>query len=315
MHVLVTGGAGFIGSHLVEALLAGGHQVSVLDNLSTGKRDNVPPEARLFEADLRDREQTFAVLREARPTHISHQAAQASVAVSVQDPGLDAQVNLLGGIHLVEACLQPGLDLEHLVFASTGGAIYGDVPEGILAREDTPPVPLSPYAIHKLAFEQLLGVYRTHRALRCSTLRYSNVYGPRQDPFGEAGVVAMFFHAVLNGKPIRINARKQPGDDGCVRDYVYVDDVVRANLKALAGEVSEKVLNVCSGTATTTRELGDRIQSIASKTVPVESGPPRPGDVERSVLDPSRARPLLGEPTLLEVGLSHTHAFYARLQR
>lgn len=315
VRVLVTGGAGFIGSHVVEQMLAKDHEVAVIDNLSTGRRENVPKAARFYEVDLRDRDATFHAVGDFRPDAISHQAAQASVAISVREPRLDAEVNVIGGLNLLDACTQAGAAVGRVVFASTGGAIYGEVPEGARATEGTQPSPISPYAIHKLTFEQLLGVYRTHRGLQSTVLRYANVYGPRQDPHGEAGVVAIFFDAVLAGKAIRVNARRETGDAGCVRDYVYVSDVARANVLALTGGVKEPTLNVGSGTATTTQELGSAIATIVGKQVPVDVGPPRAGDLERSVLDSTLTERYLGQLVTLEAGLRNTHAFYAERGR
>jgi UDP-glucose 4-epimerase len=309
MRILVTGGAGFIGSHIVEGLLESGHEVAVLDDLSSGRRENVPPGARFFECDLRDAERTRAVVREFRPDAVSHQAAQASVALSMREPRRDADVNLIGGLNLLEACTEAGANVGHVVFASTGGAIYGEVTEG-RADESSPARPESPYAIHKFAFEQLLRVYRTTRGLRTSVLRYANVYGPRQDPHGEAGVVAIFFAAALSGTPIRVNARKSAGDPGCVRDYVYVADVARANLLALSDRIEHPMINVGSGEPTTTLELARKILSVTGREVAVESGPPRIGDLERSLLDPSLARHYLGPLTSLERGLEATGAYY-----
>ena len=200
------------------------------------------------------------------------------------------------------------------MFASTGGAIYGEVPEGKRATEDSVPSPISPYAIHKQTFERLLQVYATHRGLRYTVLRYGNVYGPRQDPHGEAGVVAIFFDAVLAGSPVRVNARKAPGDDGCVRDYVYVSDVADANLLALEGKIPAPVMNVGTGTAATTRALAETICRVAKREVPLTFGPLRAGDLERSVLDPTLPERALGRLVSLEEGLMKTHAFYSTLQ-
>lgn len=308
MRVLVTGGAGFIGSHIVDRLLAGGHEVAVIDDLSTGRRENVAAGARLYELDLRDREGVKRVVSEFRPTHVSHQAAQASVVISVREPALDASVNVIGGLNLVDACLANG-GVERLVFASTGGAIYGEVPEGKRAGEETPPTPISPYAIHKFTFEQLLGVYRRERGLTTTTLRYANVYGPRQDPHGEAGVVAIFGGLLLNGRPLRVNARAKVGDDGCVRDYVSVVDVATANLLALEGRISEPVLNVGTGDATSTLELARALMAVAGKEVPIDSGDHRPGDLERSVLDRTKLARYVPKPYELERGLRETIDF------
>jgi UDP-glucose 4-epimerase len=311
MRVLVSGGAGFIGSHIVDRMLADGHELAVLDNLSTGRRENVAKGAHLYEFDLRDRDAVFRAIAEFRPTHVSHQAAQASVVVSVRDPVLDASVNVLGGLNLLDACTKDG-GIECFVFASTGGAIYGEVPEGTRAGETTIPSPISPYAIHKLAFEQLLGVYQRERGLATRTLRYANVYGPRQDPHGEAGVVAIFIDAVLGRRAVRINARATPGDDGCVRDYVYVGDVAAANALALKGDISESVLNVGTGTATTTRELAQAIMKVAGREVPTTAGDRRPGDLERSVLDRSKLSCYVSEPVELSKGLGKTYEFMAK---
>src|SRR5690606_32194543 len=185
MRALVTGGAGFIGSHLVDALLERGAQVAVLDNLSTGQRENVAPEAEFFEIDLRDDVGVWEVMRRFRPTHVFHLAAQASVKLSVDDPVNDASTNIMGGLNLLEAVRELGV--EWFVFASTGGALYGEVPEGQAAGEDWPLFPKSPYGASKAAFERYLEVYRQNFGLKYTTLRYANVYGPRQDPFGEAG--------------------------------------------------------------------------------------------------------------------------------
>jgi len=308
MRILVSGGAGFIGSHIVEGALAEGHSVAVLDDLSTGKRQNVPKGVPLFELDLRKRELVTRAILDFKPDVVSHQAAQASVAVSVREPHLDAEINVLGGLNLLDACV--AARVQKIVFASTGGAIYGEVPDGQLAAEQTRPAPISPYAISKLAFEQLLDVYRTHHALESTVLRYANVYGPRQDPHGEAGVIAIFFDTVLRAGSLRINARKHEGDAGCVRDYVYVADVARANLAALAGKLPERVLNVGTGVAVTTLELATQIANVAGRELKTTFGPPRAGDIERSVLDASRFASMLGATVPLADGLRHTFEWY-----
>jgi UDP-glucose 4-epimerase len=308
MRILVTGGAGFIGSHVVAGAQAQGHTVFVLDDLSAGKRKNVPEGVPLFEVDLRDRERVRQVVLEVKPEVVSHQAAQASVAVSVRTPHLDADINVMGGLNLLDACVAAGV--KKVVFASTGGAIYGEVPDGQRANEDTRPAPISPYAISKLAFEQLLAVYRTHHGLDSTVLRYANVYGPRQDPHGEAGVIAIFFDTVQKGSPLRINARKAEGDAGCVRDYVYVSDVARANLAALAGQLPERVTNVGTGVAVTTLELATLIARASGRDSKTSFGPLRAGDIERSVLDPSRFESALGATVPLADGLRHTFEWY-----
>ncbi|HEX3774766.1 MAG TPA: NAD-dependent epimerase/dehydratase family protein [Polyangiaceae bacterium] len=308
MRILVSGGAGFIGSHVVESAVLAGHTVAVLDNLSSGKRQNVPPGVRFYELDLRSREEVRKTLAEFEPEVVSHQAAQASVAVSVKNPHLDAEINVIGGLNLLDACVASGV--RKVVFASTGGAIYGEVPEGQFADEHTRPAPISPYAISKLAFEQLLDVYRTHHGLDSTILRYANVYGPRQDPHGEAGVIAIFFDTVLKGGTLQINARKREGDDGCVRDYVFVSDVARANLAALAGTLPERVMNVGTGATITTLELAREIARVSGRELAHRFGPPRAGDIERSVLDSTRFVRALGDAVPLAAGLGRTFEWY-----
>jgi UDP-glucose 4-epimerase len=304
MRVLVTGGAGFIGSHVVERLLAAGDEVAVLDNLSTGRRENLRPGVRFYLTDLRDRDATLKALEDFRPEAVSHQAAQASVVVSLREPRKDAEVNLLGGIHLLDACVATGV--RRFVFASTGGAIAGEVGEGEWADEDVVPKPISPYAIHKLALEQLLPVYQKHQGLDTRALRYSNVYGPRQDPHGEAGVIAVFIDATRSARPLGVNGLRVMGDPGCLRDYVFVTDVARMNQLALAGTLAEPVVNVCTGIGTTTRELAVLVSRAVGREVPIESRPPRPGDIGRSVLDPTLSERYLGDLVGLEPGLART---------
>jgi len=219
-------------------------------------------------------------------------------------------VNVLGSLNLLEACTEA--EVAHLVFASTSGAIYGEVIEPERAGEDTPAHPQSPYAISKLAVEQLLEVFRLHRGLDYGVLRYANVYGPRQDPHGEAGVVAIFMASLLENRPLMINARKTTGDGGCLRDYVFVADVVRANLAALNGTLGERVLNVGTGVASDTTQLAEAIFAAAGRRGELTAAGPRPGDIERSVLDPSRFQAEVGAPTSLLEGIAKTWAFYAK---
>jgi UDP-glucose 4-epimerase len=308
MRVLVTGGAGFIGSHIVQQALEAGLEPAVLDDFSTGKAERVPPGVRVFRVDLRDREATFEALAEFSPHAVCHQAAQVSVPVSMKQPHLDAQINVLGGLNLLDACAAVGA--RRFVFASTGGAIYGEVPEGRSAREDFTPDPKSPYGIDKLCFEKMLTIYRETRGIEAKVLRYANVYGPAQDPHGEAGVVAIFFDAAHSGAPLRVCGRSKTGDAGGVRDYVFVRDVARANVAALLGQVEPPVVNVASGTATTTRDLAHAITALVGSQSPIESVAPRAGDVQRSLLDCSLMTRLLGAPTPLAVGLDETAAWY-----
>ena len=282
MRTLVTGGAGFIGSHIAEALISEGHEVAVLDNLSSGKRENLPGGAELFVRDVRDREAVFDVFESFRPTHVSHQAAQISVSQSVKDPYFDAETNVLGGLNVLDAAVESGV--KHFVFASSGGAIYGEVPKNQRATEEWLARPASPYAAAKASFEYYLSVYRQQFGLSYTALRYGNVYGPRQDPHGEAGVVAIFSQRLLKGEPVRVYARERRGDEGGVRDYIYVKDVVAANILALEQAVPG-VYNVGTGVGHTTIEVLDAV-AAALRVIPVvEYGDIRPGDLQRSVLD------------------------------
>lgn len=303
MRILVTGGAGFIGSHIAEAALAAGHEVCVLDNLSSGRRENVPAGARFAEVDVRDGAAVRALVEDFRPDAITHQAAQASVAVSMREPLLDASVNLIGSLNILEACRACGV--KRFVFASTGGAIYGEVPEGQTANEATQPAPMSPYAASKLAVEGYLATYAS-LGVQSTVLRYANVYGPRQDPHGEAGVVAIFAQRLIAGEGVRIYARQTPGDGGCVRDYVFVGEVVRANLAALEGRLSYTVVNVGTGIPTTTAQLLATMQARLGTSVIPEQAGLREGDLQRSLLSPARFRETLGDITPLHEGLGAT---------
>ncbi|HEX2182852.1 MAG TPA: NAD-dependent epimerase/dehydratase family protein [Rubrobacteraceae bacterium] len=225
MRVLVTGGAGFIGSHVADLLLARGHEVAIADDLSRGRRANVPEGAAFYEADVRSG--CGEVFRGFGPEAVCHQAAQVDVRRSVAEPDLDADVNILGTIRLLENCVRYGVG--RFVFASTGGAIYGEQ-RVFPAPEDHPEYPLSPYGVSKLAAERYLRFYQAHHGLPCVALRYANVYGPRQDPHGEAGVVAIFASRLAAGERCTIN-----GSGEQTRDYVYAGDVARANLLALGG--------------------------------------------------------------------------------
>jgi len=309
MRILVTGGAGFIGSHIADAALERGHEVLVLDDLSSGKRSNVPAAATFAEVDLRDGKRVAEVVGSFRPEVISHQGAQTSVAVSTREPIRDADINVIGGIHLANAAVAH--KVKRLVFASTGGAIYGEVPEGTRAKEGDRTTPLSPYACSKLSFEGYLRYFAHEHGLASTVLRYANVYGPRQDPHGEAGVVAIFAQRIKAKQPIQINAKREHGDDGCVRDYVYVADVVRANLAAIDGKIEQPIINVCTGEATTTKMLADALLQELGKGSEVKPGPRRAGDLERSVLDPSDFHGKLGPVTSLSDGLKKTARWFA----
>lgn len=304
MKLLVTGGAGFIGSHVADQALAAGWSVAVLDNLSSGRRENVPEKAEFFEVDIRDQTAVNQVFRDFQPTVVSHQAAQASVAISVREPQMDAEVNILGSINIMSAAVEQGV--QRLVFASTGGAIYGEVPSGVRAGTDFSPVPISPYACSKFAVEKYLECFRLEHGLNYTVLRYGNVYGPRQDPHGEAGVVAIFCNRILAGEAIQINARREVGDSGCIRDYVFIQDVAAANMAALQGQVPDPILNVGTGQETTTQQLADVLQLELGRSVAVTAGPRRPGDIERSLLNADRLIELRGSVVSIDSGLKQT---------
>jgi UDP-glucose 4-epimerase len=305
MRVLVTGGGGFVGSTLVDACLAQGHDVVVVDDLSTGSAANIAAGARFYEVDIRTPalDQVFAT---ERPEVVSHQAAQVSVRRSVEEPSHDAAINVLGTLNVLESARRH--DVRRLVFASTGGAIYGE-PDGDRADEEHPRRPESPYATAKLAAEHYLEGYR-RGGLETVVLRYANVYGPRQDPHGEAGVVAIFIQRILAGLPPTIF-----GDGEQVRDFVYVDDVVRANVLALEADVARgpAVFNIGTGRGTSVNALWAQLAAIARPTVTPGHEPARTGDLLRSVLDVTRARKRLGwEPRVdLAAGLARTWQWFS----
>ncbi len=278
--VLVTGGAGFIGSHLVDALIAKGARVTVVDNLLTGRRANLNGKADFREMDIRNREEILALFNQVKPKYVFHFAAQSSVKVSVKEPYLDAEINILGGVNILDGARQSGA--EWVIFSSTGGALYGEVPEGQLADESWPMKPMSPYAASKASFEHILCVYDKSYGLKHTVLRFANVYGPRQDPHGEAGVVAIFSDRLLNKQSVTLYAMKTPGDGGCIRDYVYVEDVVAAAILSLS--LPTGAYNVGTGVPTSTRQLLDAIADHLGVIPNVIDVGIRPGDLERSLL-------------------------------
>jgi UDP-glucose 4-epimerase len=299
VRVVVTGGAGFIGSHVVETLLARGDEVHVLDNLATGKRENVSAEARFHEADIRtDAARVFA---DARPEACVHLAAQADVRVSVERPDYDADVNVLGTLRVLEAAREHG---AKVVFASTGGAIYGEVDAA--ADEDHPRRPLAPYGASKLAAEEYIQTYNRLYGAGHVVLRYGNVYGPRQDPHGEAGVVAIFMSRVRDGERPRIF-----GDGSQTRDYVYAGDVADVTVAALASDGG--IFNVGTGRETSVVDLLAAIQGVAGTEVEPELADARPGELQRSVLDVTRVEQELGWRARhsLADGLAETWAWIA----
>jgi len=294
LRAIVTGGAGFIGSHVVEALLARGDEVLVLDDLSTGKRENVPEGARLVVTDLR--EGLDKDFDDVRPEVCFHLGAQVDVRVSVERPPHDAGVNVVGTIRVLEAARRHE---TQVVFSSTGGAIYGEC-DGPVA-EDAERRPLAPYGVSKLAGEEYLAAYNRLYGTRHVSLRFGNVYGPRQDPHGEAGVVAIFLGKLAAGERPKIF-----GDGRQTRDYVYAGDVARATLAAAGQEGG--VFNVGTGEETSVLELYELCRRVAGSELEAEQAPPRLGELQRSVLDVSRAKGELGwQPEVrLEDGLRRT---------
>jgi UDP-glucose 4-epimerase len=274
----VTGGAGFIGSHVAEALLAGGDDVLVLDDLSKGKRENVPEGAQLEVVDIREPLDDWFEGAEA----CFHLAAQADVRVSVERPDFDADVNVLGTIRVLEAARKNG---GQVVFSSTGGAIYGECEKP--APEEAERRPLSPYGVSKLAGEEYLAGYNRLYGTKHVALRYGNVYGPRQDPHGEAGVVAIFLSRLASGKTARIF-----GDGRATRDYVYAGDAARATLAAFGQDGG--VFNVGTGIETSVNELYELSRRVAGSNAEAEYAEARLGELQRSVLDVSRAERVLG---------------------
>ena len=306
MRVLLTGGAGFVGSHVAEHLLARGHQVIVVDNLSSGKHENVPEGAHFFEQDIRSG--CEVVFREFRPEVLCHQAAQMDVRRSVREPDFDAGVNVLGTIRLLQYCVKYGVG--RVIFASTGGAVYGEQAE-FPAPEDHPQYPVSPYGVSKLAGERYLHFYHAQYGLSYAALRYANVYGPRQDPHGEAGVVAIFSRNLAARKISTIN-----GTGEQTRDYVYVRDVARANVLALDGDPPSGAYNIGTAIETNVNQLYELMQDISGKNLPAMRGPAKPGEQLRSSIDPARAGRAFGwRPEMeLAAGLEETLRFFGALR-
>ncbi len=295
MRVIVTGGAGFIGSHLCDALVGRGDEVHVVDDLSSGKREHVPARASLHVRDVRDG--LADLVDRVHPDAIAHLAAQVDVRVSVAEPVRDASVNVVGTVNVLEAARAAG---ARVVFASSGGAVYGECERP--AREDDPRQPLSPYGASKLAGEEYLASFaRLHGSAHVS-LRLGNVYGPRQDPHGEAGVVAIFLGRLRDGEPCRIF-----GDGSQTRDYVFVADVVAALTSALDGK-GAGIYNVGTGVGTSVLELYEACRVAAGSVARAVHGPARAGELGRSVLDPALAEHCLGfrATTTLADGIART---------
>jgi len=303
LKVLVTGGAGFIGSHVVDALITAGHRVVVVDDLSTGKKEHLNPKATFYQLDIRSPELEDIFLWE-KPDLVNHHAAHVDVRRSVADPHHDAEVNIAGSLNLLENARRHGV--SNVVYASTGGAIYGE-PEYLPCDEEHPLNPLSPYGVSKLAVEKYLYVYGQTYGLRYTILRYPNVYGPRQDPFGEAGVVAILASRMLRGEEVVIN-----GSGEQVRDFVCVDDIIRANLLA-QDRLQGQIYNLGTGVGTSINQLFTSMKSLTGYAQDPVHGPPKAGETLKIYLDATKARSELGwQPEVgLEEGLRATIASFS----
>ncbi|MBZ0158626.1 MAG: NAD-dependent epimerase/dehydratase family protein [bacterium] len=304
MRVLVTGGAGFIGSHVVDALIREGHDVAVVDDLSMGKREQVHPAARFYRVDIRDRQALEEVFRAERPEAVNHHAAQGNLRRSMSEPSFDASVNIVGSLVLVELSL--AYKVKKFINISSGGAVYGE-PQRLPVDEIHPIRPASVYGVSKYAVEQYLRLF-DGSGLDYTILRYANVYGPRQNPAGEAGVVAIFSRQMLAGERPTIF-----GDGTKTRDYVYVDDVVGANLLAMTEtHAAGRSYNVGLGREVSDRQIFELIRRAVGVTVEPILASKRPGEIDRICLDASLANAELGwEPTIfLEEGISRSVVFY-----
>ena len=304
MRILVTGGAGFIGSHVVDAYVAAGHEVAVLDNFSTGNEANVNPAVEAHRVDLRDQAGVEKVVASFRPEIVNHHAAQSEVPKSIADPGLDAHINIVGGLNLLKASVDH--KVKKVIFISTGGALYGE-PDMVPAGEDHPVRPLSPYGTSKFSFEQYLGTFKRTFGMEFTVLRYANIYGPRQDFYAEEGrVVAIFASRMLARKPVTID-----GDGEQSRDMLHVGDAATANLAALeSGDGG--TFHVSTGVPVSVNDLFRKLAILTDYKMEPNLGPRRKGDVYRIALDNARAHQGLGwEPRVsLEEGLSLTVDYF-----
>ncbi len=302
MKVLVTGGAGFIGSHVVDGYVAAGHEVLIVDNLATGKRTNLNPKARFFELDILD-PKTAALIRDERPDVLNHHAAQMDVRRSVADPIFDATTNILGTIGLLDAARQAGV--KKVLFVSSGGAAYGEQ-EIFPAPESHPTWPVSPYGVSKRSGELYCHFFMAEYGQKFVAFRYANVYGPRQDPHGEAGVVAIFSGKMLRGEPVTVN-----GDGKQTRDYVFVGDVARMSLLALETDATGPV-NIGTGVETDVNQLAETLREVSGSRSEITHGPAKGGEQRRSVVDIGRAASVFGwRPEVsLKEGLGRTVEFF-----
>ena len=302
MKILVTGGAGFIASHVADHYIALGHEVVILDNLSTGQEANINPQARFIEADITDKDRIREIILEEKPEVINHHAAHIQVGYSVKNPQFDAENNILGLLNIMEAAKE--LPIKKVIMAATGGAMYGN--KATPFTEEMKAEPLSPYGISKRAGELYLNYYHELYKIPFISLRYSNVYGPRQNAHGESGVIAIFAEKLDQGKTPIIN-----GDGSHTRDYVFVEDVARANELALSSDFVGE-LNIGTKTEISTLEVFQKVVKEMGLQVTEEHGPERPGEQVRSSLDYSKAQAILGwQPTVnFDEGVKRTVAWY-----
>jgi UDP-glucose 4-epimerase len=304
MKILVTGGAGFIGSHVADAYIAAGHEVAILDDFSTGSEANVNSEAKVLRLDVRNKEGVAAAITAFRPEIVNHHAAQSEVPKSVADPGFDAMVNVVGGLNVLKAAVESGT--RKVIFSSTGGALYGE-PDVIPADEDHPVRPLSPYGTSKLGFEHYLGTFHRTFGLEYTVLRYANIYGPRQDFHAEEGrVIAIFASRMIAGQPVTID-----GDGEQARDMMHVADVAVANIHALYRGAGG-TYHISTSIPVTINELFRKLALLTDYKLEPNFGPRRKGDVFRIALDNTRAHTELDwEPKIdLEEGLSQTVEYF-----
>lgn len=283
MRILVTGGAGFVGSHVVEAYLAEGHEVHIVDNFATGHRSNLDARATLHEVDIQSPE-LEAVFASVKPDVVNHHAAQASVKKSTADPMKDLMVNAGGTANVARLCAEHGVG--KIIYSSSGGTVYGE-PLHLPLDETHPLAPVSPYGLSKLIGEEYLRLYGRTHGLKYTILRYSNAYGPRQDPNGEAGVVAIFTGRMLAQQACTID-----GDGEQRKDYIYVGDIARANVRAL-DHGDGAILNIGNGRGISVNEIYDALNAETGNEIPALNGPPRPGDVRNFWIDASRAKDVL----------------------
>jgi len=302
VRVLVTGGAGFIGSNIIDALISAGHEIAIIDNLSTGKEENINPEASFFHIDITDFEALEGIFQNFKPEIVFHVAAQIDLRKSIEEPSFDAEVNVVGSVNLFSLCVQDGV--KRIIFSSTGGALYGER-EKIPANENSSIEPLSPYGVSKYCTEQYLNYFKRLYGIERVILRYGNVYGPRQDPFGEAGVIAIFTNKILNGETLTVY-----GDGNQTRDYIFIEDVVRANLLSIEGK--EGIYNIGTNVETSVNHIIELFSKILEKDIKPIYTQPRKGEVYRISLNTEKAKMELGFEVkfTFEEGLRKTIQWY-----